>query len=92
MSRPRYWWFPVIQKILRRYPKQLEVDNTPQGTLEMKMIKEAIQETSIKYENSEERLAFIEMLYFSKTHTLEGAAYALYVHPQTAKKWNHDFI
>ena len=38
------------------------------------------------------RLRIIELVYFSKSHTLHGAAMACQVSYDTAKSWHRDFI
>lgn len=39
-----------------------------------------------------ERMTTIELVYFKKTHTLDGAAVVLNVHRNTTGRWNGDFI
>lgn len=38
------------------------------------------------------RLRMIDLVYWQRSHTLDGAAYTIHVHPQTAKNWNGLFI
>ena len=49
-------------------------------------------ETTMRYRNGDLRVRIIDMVYWRQTHTLEGAALAVHVSPQTAQEWNSAFI
>lgn len=58
---------------------------------EYNAVRQAIEYTS-KLRNGAERNALIDMVFFKKSHSLEGAAMALFVSYSTAKKWHKEFI
>ncbi len=45
-----------------------------------------------RYKNGRDRLKIIKLVYWDKTHTLEGAALSVPCSIQTAWKWNQEFI
>ena len=45
-----------------------------------------------RLKDGEERLRLIEMVFWTKTHTLQGAAMACNVSYGTAKRWHNKFI
>ena len=45
-----------------------------------------------KFANDDKRIDLINMVYWKQTHTLHGAAMALYIDYETAKRWQQDFI
>lgn len=54
-------------------------------------VRQAIEYTS-KLRNGAERNALIDMVFFKKSHSLEGAAIALFISYSTAKRWHKEFI
>lgn len=58
---------------------------------ELNAVRSAIMTTK-NLPSGEDRLKMIDLVYWKQTHTLDGAAYKIHVHPQTAKNWNGDFI
>lgn len=58
---------------------------------EYNAVRQAIEYTE-KLKNGTERNALIDMVFFKKSHSLEGAAMALFISYSTAKKWHKEFI
>lgn len=58
---------------------------------EYNAVRQAIEYTS-KLRNGAERNALIDMVFFKKSHSLEGAAIALFIFYSTAKRWHKEFI
>ncbi len=58
---------------------------------EYNAVRQAIEYTS-KLRNGAERNALIDMVFFKKSHSLEGAAIALFISYSTAKRWHKEFI
>lgn len=54
-------------------------------------VEAALQETKT-LNDAEERILAIELVYFKRTHTLEGTAALLGRHYNTIYRWNGDFI
>ena len=58
---------------------------------EYNAVRQAIEYTS-KLRNGAERNALIDMVFFKKSHSLEGASMALFISYSTAKRWHKEFI
>ena len=54
-------------------------------------VSQAVIET-VSMQDGEERLKFIRLVFWDKTHTLEGAAMAVNCSDRTARRWHTDFI
>ena len=56
-------------------------------------VRKAIEETCNRYpKNSADRLKIIEMVYFDRLYNISGAAMRIPCHPNTAIRWQGDFI
>lgn len=64
---------------------------TGQRGREYMAVKTAIEVTG-KYKNGAERLKFIDLIFWKRTHSLEGAAMACYVSSATGRMWHKEFI
>lgn len=51
----------------------------------------AIQ-TTMRYRNGNLRVRIIDLVYWRRSHTLEGAALAVHVSLKTAQGWHSDFV
>lgn len=91
MSKPRYYWYDYVKKNLYRYPEQLHKLGTMQSRIAEFGIEKAIQETKQK-QDGDGRIKMMEMLFFKRTHTIDGAADVLHVSRRTAQRWIKDFI
>jgi len=49
-------------------------------------------ETTMRHRNGDLRVRIIDLVYWRKSHTLEGAAMAVHVSPKTAKGWHSAFV
>lgn len=74
---------PVADAALRELP---EINQR-----EMEAVRKAIEETQ-KLDNGEERLRMIRLVFWDRTHTLEGAAIKLHRCHRTLVQWSGDFI
>lgn len=52
----------------------------------------AARDTMREFWNGEQRLELINMVFWKRTHTLHGAAMALFIDYETAKRWQQNFI
>lgn len=74
------------------------VENLAIRTLPMDEQKEydavlgAAREVMRQFTNGAERLKLIDMVFWSQTYTLQGAAQQIPVSYETAKRWQRDFI
>lgn len=94
LRRKRPGWWNYVKKILEEYPtltKKKSVDMNEKDKRKIEAVEYAIDK-NITCENSAERIQIITMVYFKKTHTIEGAALKIPCHPNTAGRWQADFI
>lgn len=63
----------------------------PTAQREYEAVRLAIDQTA-RYENGTQRLAVISMVFWQRTHTLEGAAQQIPCGIATVKRWHGDFI
>ncbi len=83
-----------IRGVLRAYPeaKNKKSDNrTKQEHRIVQDVEQVLHEVS-QMDLGEQRVRFIDMVYFRQTHTIEGAAHQLYVCRGTALKWNKNLM
>lgn len=74
---------PVADAALRELP---EINRR-----EMEAVRKAIEETE-RLDTGEERLRMIRLIFWDKTHTLEGASQKCNVSYITMQRWHRDFI
>ena len=91
MSKPKDKWWGYVKNMIRSYPY---IKGKPvQGVLlkEREAVEAALEETG-KLLDGEERLKVVDLVFFRKTNTLEGAALAVPCSDRTARRWHADFI
>lgn len=74
---------PVADAALRELP---EINRR-----ELEAVRQAIDET-LTMPNGKERLEMVRLVFWKKTHTLEGAAMKCHVSYVTARRWHGEFI
>ena len=91
MSKPRYSWWGYIKAVIRRYPslKDEEVSGVTQR--EKEAVKAAVEATG-QLENGSDRLMVVDLVFWRRTHTLEGAAMQVHVSLRTAQEYHRQFI
>lgn len=89
MSKPKKWWFGFVCRVLEHY--DMIADGSLQGAVWGNAIAVALRETEAM-ENGAERVKLINMLFFKKTHNIDGAAMRLYISSRTATRWKIDFV
>lgn len=62
------------------------------GTADEYLAVKAAVDHTLGMEDGSARLKLIEMIFWRRTHTLEGAAHATYVSPRTARRRVAEFI
>lgn len=93
MSKPRYIWWGYAKAVVQQYPrasKSAEMQPICKRR-EVDAVASAIK-TTRETPGGTLRMRLIRMVYWDRSHTLDGAALTLGIHPQTAKNWNGDFI
>nr|DAH24158.1 MAG TPA: HOMEOBOX PROTEIN PAX-6/DNA COMPLEX, PAIRED DOMAIN, TRANSCRIPTION, PROTEIN-DNA.5A [Caudoviricetes sp.] len=91
MSKPRYSWWGYVKAIIRRYEPDQEPELHGVPLKESCAVSEAVGETGA-LQDGDDRLKFIRLVFWDKTHTLEGAAMAVNCSERTARRWHTDFI
>ncbi len=74
---------PVADAALRELP---EINRR-----ELEAVQKAVEETRA-LPNGKERLEMVRLVFWKKTHTLEGAAMTCHVSYITARRWHGEFI
>lgn len=90
MSSPRYYWWGYVKAMIRKY-KAGDEDLFGVALREHIAVAEAITQTNA-YPDGKERLSLISLVFWKRTHTLEGAAMAVNVSERTGRRWHTDFI
>lgn len=76
----------------QRGPEKLALKGfSGQKGREFEAVQKAIECTE-NYTDGQNRLQFIDMVFWKQTHTLVGAGKALYVEERTAQEWHRQFI
>lgn len=86
MSNPRYGWWSYAKWMIRSYKGGGLMTKD-----ELAAVKDAIEETEQLVDGAE-RLRLIDLVLWKRTHTLQGAAMAVYVSERTAQEWHRQFI
>ena len=90
MSYTKYYWFGHVKRTIEQYPNGLS-DGTVQSAIAKGAIEKAITET-YKMTDGADRVKLVEMVYFKKVCTLDGASMKLHISYRTAVRWSHKFI
>lgn len=86
MSTPRYGWWAYAKWMIRSYKGGGLMTKAERAAVE-----DAIAETEQLIDGAE-RLRLIDLVLWKRTHTLQGAAMAVYVSERTAQEWHRQFI
>lgn len=89
MSKPRYPWWGYVKAIIRRYDPSGKWDGIEKK--ENDSVLDAVAETR-DMPDGEERMKLVQLIFWEKTHTLEGAALEINCSERTARRWHTDFI
>lgn len=73
-----------MKDMIRRYPDKTTEEET-------KAVSIAVSDTEMLLDGSD-RMRVIQMVFFKKTHTLQGAALNVPCSYETAKRWTQQFI
>ena len=91
MSKPRYDWWSYMKAISRKYYARKGKELHGMAEKEQKAVEAAIEDT-LGRPNGRDRMKVIELVLLKGTHTLSGAAEAVYYSERTARRWHTDFI
>lgn len=90
MSRPKYWWYGNVVKAVRHYPA-IKEDTSKQSKKYCKAIEESLEEIRM-LDTGEEQIEVIDLVYFRKTMTREGAAMKVGYSDRQVQRWLNRFI
>ena len=92
MGKTKHKWWGYVKAVIRDYPEHCENIARPQlEKRESDAVARAIEATLL-LRNGAERMELLDMVFFQKSYSLEGAAAARFVSYETAKRWHGDFI
>lgn len=91
MSKPRYSWWGYIKAVIRRYPSLRDAEVLGVAQREKEAVRSAVEATEL-LENGADRLMLIDLVFWKRTHTLEGAAMQVHVSLRTAQEYHRQFI
>ena len=91
MSRPRYWWYDYVKKSVIHSINSAEAPQSVQEAMAQIAVKKTLAETE-QLHRGPERLQLVDIVYRQRTHSIPGAAMALFVSEGTAWDWNRQFI
>lgn len=74
---------PVADAVMRELPSV--------NRRELEAVQKAIEETRA-LKNGAERLEMVRLVFWARTHTLEGAAMQCHISYATARRWHGEFI
>lgn len=86
MSNPRYGWWGYVKWMIRGYKNGALLTKA-----ESEAVRDAVTETGQLVDGSE-RLKLVDMVLWKRTHTIQGAAMAIFVSDRTAQEWHRQFI
>ena len=80
----------AAMKALREYPKAKK-RNAPEDQTIIRAVEEALADQK-ENENGAARLRMVELFYFQRTHTMQGAAMECHYSRETIQKWNREIL
>lgn len=89
MSKPRKRWWGYVRRVLYDYPKMRPATETEQR--EKAAVESALEELSRSPEGAETG-KLVAAVFFTRTHTLTGAAMREHMSYRTARRRQNDFI
>ncbi len=89
MSKPRKRWWGYVRRVLYDYPRMQPSNDTEQR--EKTAVEAAIEETE-QLPDGETRLRVVGSVFFTQTHTLQGAAMRDHLSYRTARRQQREFI
>lgn len=91
MSKPRYNWWGYVKAIIRRYDPCQNTELHGVALRENNAVRGAVEET-MGFADGDSRLRMVRLVFWDKTHTIEGAALAVNCSDRTARRWHTEFI
>lgn len=92
-ARRKAWW-GYVKNFIRKYKFLKDMDRKELTETEMREIDavKAAVEATRQMKDGELRVRLVEIIFWRRTHTLEGAAMILHISERTAQRWHTEFI
>ena len=84
MSKPRYPWWGYVKAIIRQYNGGKFTPATASQIAEYQAVREAVEQTEAM-NGGKERIWLVRIVFWERTHTLEGAALEVHCSERTAR-------
>lgn len=84
-------WWGYIKSIIRGYAKRKDLELKGNEKREIEAVQKAIEKTKT-LASGEERIALVDIIFWKRTHTIQGAAMVLHLSERTAQRYHSDFI
>lgn len=91
MSKPRYPWWGYAKAIIRQYNGGKFTPASASQIAEYQAVREAVEQTEAM-NGGKERIWLVRIVFWERTHTLEGAALEVHCSERTARRWHTEFI
>lgn len=91
MNKEHYPWWGYIKAIVRAYPDRAASSLSGVAKREYEAVQAAVEATE-RIEGGQNRLMVIRLVYWDRTHTMEGAALMVPCSERTAKYWQRKFF
>lgn len=89
--RRRGWW-SYMKWCIRKYDSVIPaVAKTELERKELEAVRSAVEKTAVM-SSGQERIDLVQMVFWTRSHNVPGAAMALHVSERTALRWHSDFI
>lgn len=81
-----------MKSMIRRYNKRKDTEGLS-GTeaRECEAVRRAIENTLL-LNGGTERIELVDIIFWKRTHTIQGAAMVLHLSDRTAQRWHSEFI
>lgn len=92
-TRRKAWW-GYVKSFIRKYKFLKDMEPKEMTETEMREVDavKAAVDATLKLNDGEIRIRLVDIIFWKRTHTLEGAAMILHISERTARRWHTEFI
>lgn len=92
-TRRKAWW-GYVKSFIRKYKFLKDMESKEMTETEMREVDavKAAVETTANMNDGDVRIKLVDIIFWKRTHTLEGAAMILHISERTARRWHTEFI
>lgn len=91
MKYKRYAWWPYVKEIIRNYDLNRSRTLSGVSLADYEAVDRSIADMEM-FPDGDKRMMLIRLLYWDKTHTLEGATVEIPCGRATAVRWQRQFF